>query len=292
MVTFQIYESNFNSQTQIHFLEHVVVQMSLTLHGYSTGYDYDDLYDYLDDYYDYKRDAESESPNDSNEEQEALRKLIEKAGHNSERDLYDWLQSSHPRRGDIKIELTSPQGTKSVLLPYRDYDFVNEVGYDDWPFMSVHHWGENPVGTWTLKVSFKSFSGYVRLSNLNVTLYGTANTPEAVSSIPSQCDPACAGACSGPGPQNCDICRHLRVDSTLECVSQCPNGTHSYNSYCLDGNVDEDKKSTTFIAVGAGIGSLLLIAGVVISIICYIRWKRTKTFRFVPLVEPTDSNTV
>ena len=34
--------------------------------------------------------------------------------------IYDWLQNPHPRRGDFKIELTSPQGTKSALLPYRN----------------------------------------------------------------------------------------------------------------------------------------------------------------------------
>ena len=28
----------------------------------------------------------------------------------------------------------------------RDFDFIN------WPFMSVHFWGENPNGEWKLKV--------------------------------------------------------------------------------------------------------------------------------------------
>ena len=53
-------------------------------------------------------------------------------------------------RGDIQVELVSPNGTKSILLPYRNYDFVNVEGYDSWPFMSVHYWGENPQGTWTI----------------------------------------------------------------------------------------------------------------------------------------------
>ena len=305
--------------------------MSLTLRGYRLGYNYDELYDYIYDYYDYKRDAENEFPSDSDEEQERngpLEKLIKKTGQNSERDIYDWLQNSHTKRGDIKIELTSPQGTKSVLLPYRSYDFLNEVGYEDWPFMSVHHWGENPVGTWTLKVSFKSSSGSVRMSNLNVKLYGSATIPEAVSSIPSQCNPACAGACSGPGPQDCDVCRQLRVNSTLECVSRCPAGTYSLKSYCIctsdsdcpmpttpststtdtsshtpsvtdrtspDANQD-DNKTAVIIAVSAGIGSLLLIAGLTIFLIavaCYIRRRKPGSrFTFVPLEEPADSNTI
>ena len=101
-----------------------------------------------------------------------------------EGDIYDWLEDSHPRRGDIKIELTSPQGTKSILLPYRNYDFISAEGYDDWPFMSVHFWGENPIGTWTLKITYKSGSGYVSMSGLSMTLHGTATIPTAISSIP------------------------------------------------------------------------------------------------------------
>ena len=206
--------------------------MSLTLRGYSTGYNYNDFYNYY--YHHGRRDLEDYY--DSMFQYEQQENTIEK------RDIYDWLGRSHIKRGNIKIELTSPQGTKSVLLPYRKYDFLNEAGYNNWPFMSVHHWGENPVGTWTLKVSFKSSSGSVRMSNLKVKLYGSATVPEAVSSIPSQCDPVCAGACSGPGPQDCDICRQLRVNSTLACVSRCPAGTYQYKRYCL---VNESAVHTT-----------------------------------------------
>ena len=94
-------------------------------------------------------------------------------------DLYSWLEASHPRRGDIKILLTSPQGTTSTLLPYRNYDYINANGYSSWPFMSVHHWGENPVGRWTLRVYFKSTSGYVSVSGVRMTLYGTTTTQAA-----------------------------------------------------------------------------------------------------------------
>ena len=155
-------------------------------------------------------------------------------------DLYDWLEDSHPRRGDIKIELTSPQGTKSILLPYRNYDFINAEGYDDWPFMSVHFWGENPIGTWTLKITYKSGSGYVRMSGLSMTLYGTATIPTAVSSIPSVCHSSCARGCFGEGPEHCDSCQYFRITSTLECVDQCPTHTHAYKSYCY-----ADERPTT-----------------------------------------------
>ncbi|XP_071955760.1 PC3-like endoprotease variant B [Antedon mediterranea] len=58
-----------------------------------------------------------------------------------------------PRRGDISIMLYSPAGTPSELLSTRKYDGdIN--GIKDWPFMSVHNWGENPKGMWTLELTY------------------------------------------------------------------------------------------------------------------------------------------
>ena len=159
--------------------------------------------------------------------------------------IYDWLQNPHPRRGDIKIELTSPQGTKSVLLPYRNYDFINEEGYDNWPFMSVHFWGENPLGTWTLKITYKSGSGYVRMSGLKMTLYGTATVPSAVSSIPTTCHSSCARGCSGDGPEHCDSCVNYRIASNFRCVDDCPTNTYDYKKYCFgDGSIPNDGQTS------------------------------------------------
>lgn len=55
------------------------------------------------------------------------------------------------RRGDLQIQLTSPQGTKSTLLAKRSHD-VSKAGFNQWPFMSVHTWGERPHGTWKLEI--------------------------------------------------------------------------------------------------------------------------------------------
>ena len=145
------------------------------------------------------------------------------------------LLESNPKRGDISVELTSPQGTVSVLLPYRDYDFINDEGYSSWPFMSVHHWGEDPTGNWTLTVIFNtsSLTASVLVTSFDMTLYGTTETPAAVAGIPSTCHPYCARGCSGPTAADCDICRDYRLNSTLECVPACPQGTTEQNNYCL-----------------------------------------------------------
>ena len=56
-----------------------------------------------------------------------------------------------PRRGDVSLRLISPMGTPSQSLSTRPKDHTDE-GLDDWPFMTVHNWGENPTGTWILEV--------------------------------------------------------------------------------------------------------------------------------------------
>uniref|UniRef100_A0A8W7K8D7 furin n=1 Tax=Anopheles albimanus TaxID=7167 RepID=A0A8W7K8D7_ANOAL len=55
------------------------------------------------------------------------------------------------RRGDIQIFLTSPSGTRVTLLTPRSHD-LSRSGFNQWPFMSVHTWGEAPHGTWQLEI--------------------------------------------------------------------------------------------------------------------------------------------
>ena len=245
------------------FLEHVVVTLTLELHAYGRGYDYSDFYDEL--YF-----------TDDND------------------DVYDWLQSKHPRRGDIQIELTSPSNTTSTLLPYRDYDFINEEGYDNWPFMSVHFWGENPVGTWTLQTAFKSSSGHVAIKDIEVTLYGTQGIPRSVSALPSSCHSSCVRRCSGEGPENCDVCSKFRLLSSLTCVDECPEGTHSFKQYCVsDSDTDTTSSSelsckstktnspTLTLAQNVALcGITLVIAVVVILVIVVLCRKRKEQSKF------------
>lgn len=54
-------------------------------------------------------------------------------------------------RGNLRILLTSPMGTTSTLLFERPRDVVSS-NFDDWPFLSVHFWGERAEGQWTLQI--------------------------------------------------------------------------------------------------------------------------------------------
>ncbi|XP_034512424.1 neuroendocrine convertase 1 isoform X2 [Ailuropoda melanoleuca] len=58
----------------------------------------------------------------------------------------------YSRRGDLHVTLTSAAGTSTVLLAERERD-TSPNGFKNWDFMSVHTWGENPIGTWTLRIT-------------------------------------------------------------------------------------------------------------------------------------------
>jgi kexin len=52
-----------------------------------------------------------------------------------------WIR--HARRGDVEVELVSPNGVRSVLAGKRSRD-VATTGFPGWRFMSVKHWYAAP----------------------------------------------------------------------------------------------------------------------------------------------------
>ncbi|XP_073989172.1 uncharacterized protein isoform X2 [Rhodnius prolixus] len=86
------------------------------------------------------------------------------------------------RRGDIEIQLTSPAGTKTTLLARRPHD-ISRSGFRSWPFMSVHTWGENPIGVWTLEIHNEArFLGRATLQEWALIFYGTEMPPPSYNS--------------------------------------------------------------------------------------------------------------
>ncbi|XP_069695249.1 furin-like protease 1 [Periplaneta americana] len=80
------------------------------------------------------------------------------------------------RRGDLQIHLTSPAGTRATLLARRPHD-VSRAGFQAWPFMSVHTWGEKPFGIWQLEIHNEGrFLG--TLKDWKLVFYGTETSPE------------------------------------------------------------------------------------------------------------------
>uniref|UniRef100_A0A8C1XXL9 Neuroendocrine convertase 2 n=1 Tax=Cyprinus carpio TaxID=7962 RepID=A0A8C1XXL9_CYPCA len=82
------------------------------------------------------------------------------------------------RRGDININMTSPMGTKSILLSRRPRDDDAKVGFDKWPFMTTHTWGEDPRGTWLLEVGFQGEAPQGgAMKEWTLMLHGTQSAP-------------------------------------------------------------------------------------------------------------------
>ena len=141
-------------------------------------------------------------------------------------------------RGDMQLELTSPATTTSFLLPFRVLDTV-EGSYLDWPFMSVHFWGEDPVGNWILTVRNRGDSTRAIVRDIKLILYGTAGVPQVIQNIPENCDEVCARGCARAGPEFCDSCCQFRIVDTLMCVDECPPGLAQRRGYCYDATLPE-----------------------------------------------------
>uniref|UniRef100_A0A3Q2FDF8 Proprotein convertase subtilisin/kexin type 5b n=1 Tax=Cyprinodon variegatus TaxID=28743 RepID=A0A3Q2FDF8_CYPVA len=153
---------------------------------------------------------------------------------------------THPRRGDLSINLTSPSGTKSQLLANRLFDHSME-GFKNWEFMTTHCWGEPAEGDWILEIydspsQLRSQKVPGKLKEWSLVLYGTAVHPYSTQPKPRNagdqqpveeeyngpCDPECSNnACEGPGPHHCNNCLHYFLkfkNNTRMCVSECPSG--------------------------------------------------------------------
>ena len=131
-------------------------------------------------------------------------------------------------RGETQIVLMSPSGTYSVLLGYRINDDV-PGNYSNWPFMSVHFWGEDPTGEWSLTVRYRAPSGVsqdslVDVRNISVVLYGT--TERVLEDL----------VCT-----QCDTCGGLRDADSLSCSddSECTTGFTETNGYCYNATIPE-----------------------------------------------------
>merc|ERR1712014_436254 len=57
---------------------------------------------------------------------------------------------NHTSRGHLNINLTSPDGMTSVMVPGGRPE--ENIIYDWMKFTSVRHWGEDPIGDWTISI--------------------------------------------------------------------------------------------------------------------------------------------
>ncbi|XP_037896470.1 neuroendocrine convertase 2 [Glossina fuscipes] len=88
------------------------------------------------------------------------------------------ISANASRRGDLELFVTSPMGTRSMILSRRANDDDHRDGFTKWPFMTTHSWGEYPHGVWKLEARFNSAqprSGW--LIEWSLVLHGTKEAP-------------------------------------------------------------------------------------------------------------------
>lgn len=94
------------------------------------------------------------------------------------------MNVDHTRRGDLSVELRSPYGIVSHIATTRRNDDA-EMGYVDWTFMSVAHWGESGIGTWTVIVKdtvVNDHSGH--FTDWRLKLWGESKDPAKQGLLP------------------------------------------------------------------------------------------------------------
>ena len=80
------------------------------------------------------------------------------------------VNATHTYTGDLGIELVSPKGTRSVLKNIRDQ--FNSANLSNMVLLSNAFYGENPTGTWTIKVVDGAPVDTGTLDNWAIRVYG------------------------------------------------------------------------------------------------------------------------
>ncbi|KAI9662864.1 MAG: pheromone processing endoprotease [Bathelium mastoideum] len=152
------------------------------------------------------------------------------------------MNVEHTRRGDLSVELRSPTGVVSHLSTARRNDAA-AAGYVDWTFMSVAHWGESGIGTWTVVLKDTVENEHQgTFVDWRIKLWG-----ECI-------DPAIQGIL--PLPEETDDADHDRIDAPAHTITisrptdtaTAPPGNPSDH---VDRPVNSKTSSSTLIASSA-----------------------------------------
>ncbi len=81
------------------------------------------------------------------------------------------VTATHPYIGDLGIELTSPSGTRSVLKNIRD-GFGSSPDLNGMVLLSNAFYGENPAGSWTIKIVDGNAQDTGMLTNWKIRVFG------------------------------------------------------------------------------------------------------------------------
>lgn len=136
-------------------------------------------------------------------------------------------KNGHGQRGQHTITLTSPSGTKSDILLRRARDTSMEKGFENWEFLTVFHWDENPQGKWKLVVTDHSGTDWSsKMLKWHLKFYGTCDMKQMFNLHINEteiCGTHCKSGCPTPKDfsKNCVDCSQY-CDCTIgQCVDAC-----------------------------------------------------------------------
>lgn len=84
------------------------------------------------------------------------------------------VQTSHPSRGEVRLTLVSPQGTRSVLQHLNTDSASGPTS--EWTYWSTRHFGESSQGNWTVEISDETPGNTGTASQVTLLLRGVAIT--------------------------------------------------------------------------------------------------------------------
>jgi subtilisin family serine protease len=79
------------------------------------------------------------------------------------------VRTTHSRRGDLRITLVSPMGTRSVM---QQLNQDASSGPSNWTYHSVHHFLESSVGTWVVEISDLQPDNIGTVTSVELTVRG------------------------------------------------------------------------------------------------------------------------
>jgi subtilisin family serine protease/subtilisin-like proprotein convertase family protein len=80
------------------------------------------------------------------------------------------VQTTHGFRGDLRITVTSPSGTRSILQRFNPFSGGGSL--TDWTFYTTHHFFERTTGNWTVQVSDEETAGTGNVTSVSLILKG------------------------------------------------------------------------------------------------------------------------
>ncbi len=81
------------------------------------------------------------------------------------------IKTDHPLRGDLRMTLVSPQGTRSIL---QRFNGDTSPGPVDWTYFSTHHFFESSAGTWTVSFNDQIQGNVGNVQSVSLILNGVA----------------------------------------------------------------------------------------------------------------------